>query len=191
MDGFIVVDKPAGVTSHDVVSAVRRIAGQRKVGHTGTLDPFVRLLSLPKAWHGFLETNTSGTSCLGPLAGLQAQRELYERTLRTLADPERTTLVLVSRPEITALREAERWAKRRAKPASPPRIQDPNEAAAADQLRLALGTKVEIVAKSKDSGEIKIHYYGQEELMRLYTILVEKTIPTEPSHAIQEGKSGR
>jgi tRNA pseudouridine55 synthase len=40
MNGFIVVDKPAGVTSHDVVSAVRRIAGQRKVGHTGTLDPF-------------------------------------------------------------------------------------------------------------------------------------------------------
>lgn len=40
MDGFIVVDKPAGVTSHDVVSAVRRIAGLRKVGHTGTLDPF-------------------------------------------------------------------------------------------------------------------------------------------------------
>jgi len=40
MDGFIVVDKPAGMTSHDVVSAVRRIAGQKKVGHTGTLDPF-------------------------------------------------------------------------------------------------------------------------------------------------------
>lgn len=40
MDGFIVVDKPVGVTSHDVVSAVRRIAGLRKVGHTGTLDPF-------------------------------------------------------------------------------------------------------------------------------------------------------
>lgn len=40
MDGFVVVDKPAGMTSHDVVSAVRRIAGQKKVGHTGTLDPF-------------------------------------------------------------------------------------------------------------------------------------------------------
>lgn len=40
MDGFIVVDKSAGMTSHDVVSAVRRIAGQKKVGHTGTLDPF-------------------------------------------------------------------------------------------------------------------------------------------------------
>jgi tRNA pseudouridine55 synthase len=40
MDGFIVVDKPAGMTSHDVVSAVRRLAGMKKVGHTGTLDPF-------------------------------------------------------------------------------------------------------------------------------------------------------
>jgi tRNA pseudouridine55 synthase len=40
MDGFIVVDKPAGMTSHDVVSVVRRLAGMKKVGHTGTLDPF-------------------------------------------------------------------------------------------------------------------------------------------------------
>lgn len=40
MDGFIVIDKPKGITSHGVVSAVRRIAGQKKVGHTGTLDPF-------------------------------------------------------------------------------------------------------------------------------------------------------
>ncbi len=40
MDGFIVIDKPAGMTSHDVVRAVRRIAGLKKVGHTGTLDPF-------------------------------------------------------------------------------------------------------------------------------------------------------
>jgi tRNA pseudouridine55 synthase len=40
MDGFIVVDKPAGMTSHDVVSSVRRLAGMKKVGHTGTLDPF-------------------------------------------------------------------------------------------------------------------------------------------------------
>ncbi len=40
MDGFIVIDKPQGITSHGVVSAVRRAAGQKKVGHTGTLDPF-------------------------------------------------------------------------------------------------------------------------------------------------------
>jgi tRNA pseudouridine55 synthase len=40
ISGFVVIDKPAGITSHDVVSRVRRILGTRKVGHTGTLDPF-------------------------------------------------------------------------------------------------------------------------------------------------------
>ena len=39
-NGFFVIDKPAGITSHDVVSRVRRILGTKKVGHTGTLDPF-------------------------------------------------------------------------------------------------------------------------------------------------------
>jgi tRNA pseudouridine55 synthase len=40
MDGVLVIDKPAGVTSHDVVDEVRRILLLRRVGHTGTLDPF-------------------------------------------------------------------------------------------------------------------------------------------------------
>jgi tRNA pseudouridine55 synthase len=40
MDGVLVIDKPAGMTSHDVVARVRRIVGERRVGHTGTLDPF-------------------------------------------------------------------------------------------------------------------------------------------------------
>ena len=40
VNGFIVVDKPAGITSHDVVNRIRRIAGTKRVGHTGTLDPF-------------------------------------------------------------------------------------------------------------------------------------------------------
>lgn len=38
-EGFLIVDKPGGVTSHDVVAAVRRTTGVRKVGHAGTLDP--------------------------------------------------------------------------------------------------------------------------------------------------------
>ncbi|OZB47509.1 MAG: tRNA pseudouridine(55) synthase TruB, partial [Cellulomonas sp. 14-74-6] len=38
-DGLLVVDKPAGMTSHDVVARVRRLAATRKVGHAGTLDP--------------------------------------------------------------------------------------------------------------------------------------------------------
>jgi tRNA pseudouridine55 synthase len=40
MDGVLIIDKPAGLTSHDVVARVRRILGERRVGHTGTLDPF-------------------------------------------------------------------------------------------------------------------------------------------------------
>jgi arsenite-transporting ATPase len=71
-------------------------------GHT------LRLMSLAKAWDQFLDSNTSGTSCLGPLAGLEKQRVIYEATVQTLADAAATTLVLVSRPQLAALREAER-----------------------------------------------------------------------------------
>lgn len=71
-------------------------------GHT------LRLLSLPSAWSGFMESNSSGTSCLGPLAGLQAQQQLYRDTVAALSDATVTTLVLVTRPEETALREAAR-----------------------------------------------------------------------------------
>src|SRR5207253_3653578 len=39
MNGVLVIDKAAGLTSHDVVSRVRRLLGQRSVGHLGTLDP--------------------------------------------------------------------------------------------------------------------------------------------------------
>ncbi|MFN6108000.1 MAG: arsenical pump-driving ATPase [Planctomycetaceae bacterium] len=71
-------------------------------GHT------LRLLTLPSAWSGFMQTNTTGTSCLGPLAGLQTQQQLYLDTVRALGDPQSTTLILVTRPEQTALREAGR-----------------------------------------------------------------------------------
>lgn len=40
MDGVLIIDKPEGITSHDVVNRVRRILGTKRVGHTGTLDPF-------------------------------------------------------------------------------------------------------------------------------------------------------
>jgi tRNA pseudouridine55 synthase len=40
MDGAFIIDKPAGLTSHDVIARVRKIIGERRVGHTGTLDPF-------------------------------------------------------------------------------------------------------------------------------------------------------
>src|SRR5690242_162444 len=39
LDGILLIDKPAGWTSHDVVARARRLTGQRRIGHTGTLDP--------------------------------------------------------------------------------------------------------------------------------------------------------
>jgi arsenite-transporting ATPase len=71
-------------------------------GHT------LRLLQLPSAWDGFIEANTTGTSCLGPLAGLTRQHEIYKNTVATLTNPEMTTVMLVCRPERASLDEAAR-----------------------------------------------------------------------------------
>jgi len=71
-------------------------------GHT------LRLLELPAAWSTFIDTNVGGTSCLGPLSGLQAQQALYASAHAALRDAAQTTLVLVARPEKPSLTEAER-----------------------------------------------------------------------------------
>ncbi|MCY2973947.1 MAG: arsenical pump-driving ATPase [Planctomycetota bacterium] len=71
-------------------------------GHT------LRLLTLPSAWDGFLEKNTTGASCLGPLTGLRGQQKLYQESVKALSDPKVTTLVLVARAEPSAIREAAR-----------------------------------------------------------------------------------
>ena len=71
-------------------------------GHT------LRLLELPAAWTGFLEAAPGDVSCLGPLSGLKAARERYVATVRALADPAATALVLVARPDRVALMEAAR-----------------------------------------------------------------------------------
>ncbi len=71
-------------------------------GHT------LRLLTLPSAWSEFIADSNGGASCLGPLAGLEKQKALYAATVQRLADPLQTTVILVSRPDVAALREAER-----------------------------------------------------------------------------------
>ena len=71
-------------------------------GHT------LRLMNLPSAWSEYIEASPEGASCLGPRSGLQSQREQYRTAVKELCDRERTTLVLVSRPDPGALREAAR-----------------------------------------------------------------------------------
>ncbi|AGY77868.2 arsenical pump-driving ATPase [Clostridium autoethanogenum] len=74
-------------------------------GHT------LRMLQLPSAWSNFISENTHGASCLGQLAGLESKKEVYKNAVKTLADGKKTTLILVSRPQNTPLKEAERASK--------------------------------------------------------------------------------
>ncbi|MCB2293482.1 arsenical pump-driving ATPase [Clostridium algoriphilum] len=74
-------------------------------GHT------LRMLQLPSAWSSFISESTHGASCLGQLSGLESKREIYKKAVETLSDGELTTLVLISRPEMTPLKEAERASK--------------------------------------------------------------------------------
>jgi arsenite-transporting ATPase len=71
-------------------------------GHT------LRLLTLPGAWSGYAQQHPAGASCLGPLAGLDQQRQRYQAAVDALADPELTELVLVARADPGSLREAAR-----------------------------------------------------------------------------------
>ncbi len=73
-------------------------------GHT------LRLLTLPSAWTGFVDENPGGAGCLGPLAGLEAHKQAYAAAVATLTNAAETTVVLVSRPEQSALAEAARAA---------------------------------------------------------------------------------
>ncbi len=71
-------------------------------GHT------LRLLNLPAAWNDFIATNETGSSCLGPVSGLAAQKTLYEQVVAALKNPEQTLLMLVARAEAMSLAEAAR-----------------------------------------------------------------------------------
>lgn len=71
-------------------------------GHT------LRMLQLPSAWSNFISENTHGASCLGQLSGLENKKAMYKQAVETLADSLQTTLILVSRPEDSPLKEAAR-----------------------------------------------------------------------------------
>ena len=71
-------------------------------GHT------LRMLQLPSAWDTFIAENTTGTSCLGQLSGLEDRKDVYKNAVKNLTDKSMTTLFLVSRPEESPLKEVER-----------------------------------------------------------------------------------
>ena len=77
-----------------------------------------------------------------------------------------------------SVREAERQAKNRRNEKLPrsPKVADPNESVAEDRLRQALGTKVEILSKSGNSGEIRIHFYGQDDLTRIFEFIIKEDL---------------
>ncbi|MBU3133996.1 arsenical pump-driving ATPase [Clostridium gasigenes] len=71
-------------------------------GHT------LRMLQLPSAWSNFISDSTHGASCLGQLAGLEDKKEIYKNAVNTLASKDLTTLILVTRPEESPLKETKR-----------------------------------------------------------------------------------
>ena len=129
-----------------------------------TIANAVRLLKLPSAVKLLVaEGKLSAGHARALLSAGLAQGEA-----------ERAAALVVERG--WSVRETERWAGGRAARPRPETPQDPNVAAAVDRLRRLLGTKVEINRGPKGSGTIRIQFFSDEDLTRIYGLLVGKGV---------------
>lgn len=102
INGFLLVDKPAGITSHDVVDVVRRVTGIRRVGHSGTLDPFATgLLTLGVG---------AATKQLGNLQGLPKHyiATMYLGATSDTGDPTGVVTIITNSQLLISKLEVER-----------------------------------------------------------------------------------
>lgn len=93
MTGFLLIDKPAGITSHDVVDRVRRLTGELRVGHAGTLDPFATGLLI-------VGVGRDATREMEKLVGLDKTYEA-EFVLGANSDTDDVTGTITQSPEST------------------------------------------------------------------------------------------
>lgn len=91
------------LTNEDITSHYDHIIfDTAPTGHT------LRLLSLPGDWSSFIDKGAGDASCLGPMSGLEKNRQTYHEAVAALSDPAQTSLVLVARAQISTLQEANR-----------------------------------------------------------------------------------